>query len=41
MVVDLLQKLADGRAGVGQVAIFVAEHFFIIGKTQARATIKN
>ena len=29
-VVDLFEELADGRAGIGQVAIFVAQHLFVL-----------
>ena len=29
LIVDLFQKLADGRASVGQIAVFVAQHLFV------------
>src|SRR5665213_143219 len=29
-VVDLFEELADGRASVGQIAIFVAQYFFVL-----------
>src|SRR6185295_7496280 len=30
LVVNLFEELADGSASVGQVAIFVAQHFFVL-----------
>ncbi len=35
-VVDLFPELADGRASVGQVAVFVAQHFFILQRFHER-----
>src|SRR4051812_23056695 len=36
LVVDFFQKLADGRANVGQVAIFVAQHLFVLERFHER-----
>ena len=30
LVVDLFEKLADGSASIGQVAVFVAQHLFVL-----------
>jgi len=35
-VVDLFQELADGRTGVGQIAIFVAQHLLVLKRLHER-----
>src|SRR5258706_87697 len=36
LVVDLFEELADGSASVGQVAVFVAQHLFVLERFYER-----